>query len=54
MAQIDSSKPHESDNVIDSIIERSKNHPSIELTRVNLPEPNNFTFKKAPKTTLLK
>ena len=50
---IDSSKPHENDNVIDSIIDKYKEHPSIELIKVNLPEPNIFTFKKHPKTTLL-
>ena len=45
---IDSSKPHESDNVIDSIIDKYKEHPSIELIKVNL------TLKKHPKMTLLK
>ena len=51
---IDSSKPHESDNVIDSIIDKYKEHPSMELIKVNLPEPNTFTFKKAPKDDIIK
>ena len=51
---IDSSKPHKSDKVIDIIIDKYKDHPSTELIEVNLPEPNTFTFKKHPKTTLLK
>ena len=52
--QIDSSKPHESDNVIDRIIDKYKEHPSIELIKVNLPEPNTSTFKKAPKDDIIK
>ena len=54
MPPIDSSKPRESDNVIDSIIDKYKEHPSIALIKVNLPEPNTFTFKEHPKTTLFK
>ena len=50
---IDSSKPHESDNVIGSIIDKYKEHPSIELIKVNLPEPNTFTFEKAPKDGII-
>ena len=51
---INSSKPHESDNVIDSIIDKYKEHPSIELININLPEPNTFTFEKAPKDGIIK
>ena len=54
MPPIDSSKPRESDNVIDSIIDKYKEHPSIALIKVNLLEPNTFTFKEHPKTTLFK
>ena len=51
---INSSKPHESDNVIDSIIDKYKEHRSIELIKVNLPEPNAFNLKKAPKDDIIK
>ena len=51
---IDSSKPHESDHVIDSIIDKYKEHHSMELIKVNLPESNTFTFKKAPKDDIIK
>ena len=51
---IDSSKPHESDNVIDSIIDTYKQHSSIELIKVNLPEPNTFTFEKPSKDGIIK
>ena len=34
---INSSKPHESDNVINSIIDKYKERPSIELIKVNVP-----------------
>ena len=54
MPLIDSSKPHESDNLIDSIIDKYKQHPSIELIKVNLPEPNTFTFEIAPKDGIIK
>ena len=54
MPPIDSSKPHESDNVIDSIIDKYKEHPSIELIKVNLPEPNTFTVRKASKDDIIK
>ena len=54
MPPIDSSKPHESDNVIDSIIDKYKEHPSIELIKVNLPEPNTSTFRKASKDDIIK
>ena len=54
MPPLNSSKPHESDNVIDSIIDKYKEHPSIELIKVYIPEPNTFTLEKYPKMTLLK
>ena len=54
MPPINSFKPHESDNVIDSIIDKYKEHPSIELVKVYLPEPNTFTFRKAPKDDIIK
>ena len=54
MPPIDSSKPHENDNVIDSIIDKYKEHPSIELIKVNLPEQNTFTFRKSPKDDIIK
>ena len=54
MPPIDSSKPHENDNVIDSIIYKYKEHHSIELIKVNLSEANTSTFRKHPKMTLLK
>ena len=50
---INSSKSHESDNVIDSIIDKYKEHPSIKLIKVNLSQPNTFTFKKAPKDDII-
>ena len=49
----DSSKPHDSDNVSNSITDKYKAHHSIELIEVTLPEPNTFIFKKHPKTTSL-
>ena len=51
---IDSSKPHDSDNEINSIIEKYKEHPSIELIKVNLPEPHTFAFEKASKDGISK
>ena len=51
---IDSSKPHDSDNEIDSIIEKYKEHPSIELIKVNLPEPHTFAFEQASKDGISK
>ena len=54
MPPIDSSKPHESNNVIDSIIDKYKEHPSIELIKVNLPEPNTFTLRKISKYDIIK
>ena len=51
---ISSLKSHESDNVIDSIIDKYKEHPIIELIKVNLPKSNTFTFKKAPKDDIIK
>ena len=54
ISQIDSSKPHDSDDEIDSIIEKYKEHPSIELIKVNLPEPRTFAFEKASKDDISK
>ena len=50
----DSSKPHGSDNVINSVIDKYKEHPSIELIAVNIPEPNTYTFRKGPKDGIIK
>ena len=51
---IDSPKPHDSDNEIDSIIEKYKEHPSTELIKANLPEPHTFAFEKASKDGISK
>ena len=51
---IDSSKPHDSDDEIESIIEKYKEHPSIELIKVNLPKPHTSAFGKASKDGISK
>ena len=40
--------------MIDNIIDKYKDHPTIELIKVNLPEPNTFTFEKASKDGIIK
>ena len=53
MPPIDSSKPHESDNVIDSIVDKYKERPSIELKSIYLNQ-TLLHLEKLPNMTLLK